>query len=720
MRVLLVGPDLEENLSLRYLASSLRAAGHEPQIAAFESASDSALVVAAASDVDLVGLSMCYQVRAGEYLALARSIKQAYPERRVIAGGHFASCAARDLLDRHPELDLIVIHEGEETIAQLASLAGWTDAALAKIPGLVHRHQGGLAKTEARPALADLDRLPWPDRSGPARLMAGVPTAYMMGSRGCLSACDYCCISTMHRMVSGKRFRQRSPEDIVEEMAFLYHDRGVRQFVFHDDNFLVPQIERNLERIEALDRAMRTHRMRRVALALKCRPADVNREVFLRLREMGLLRVFLGIESGSRAGLESIGRQQTVADEHRALRIVEELGISTQYTIIMFHPEATLQSMREDLDFVSEHAAHPMSYCRAEIYAGTPLEQRMLRASRAYGNYLARAYHYADPVTQHAWDATWSLLARRCFVGEHLQGQVVRLDHQAAVLQHFYDGRAVDALVADFAAFELEVNRETVQIMREIFALCEAHPDPESTSFREGYETLREQEQCRCELLLRRACALRDAIRERSLGTLGLARSPGGSLLERLPRHAAAVFLAVGLLNCNSKDALRTGHDAATDGTQQKADTLPAGDVATYRDQGGMMEAPPPRLDAPNLQQPDVSRADLGADLGPDASSGTKPEVGRDTGGDGASDGRRPDLPSEAGKDAGVSEAGALDTGRLEDVRPVLDTAVFKDQGGMIEAPPPRLDAPVFRDQGGMVEAPPPRLDAPIVKTDAS
>ena len=36
---------------------------------------------------------------------------------------------------------------------------------------------------------------------------------------------------------------------IVEEMAWLYHDRGVRQFIFHDDNFLVPSQERNLERI---------------------------------------------------------------------------------------------------------------------------------------------------------------------------------------------------------------------------------------------------------------------------------------------------------------------------------------------------------------------------------------------------------------------------------------------------------------------------------------
>ena len=113
MRLLLVGPDQEENLSLRYLVSSLRAAGHQAKIAAFDSASDAPSVLAAASSADVVGLSMCYQIRAAEFLALARSLKQANPQLRVLAGGHYASCAASDLIVRHPELDLIAVHECE-------------------------------------------------------------------------------------------------------------------------------------------------------------------------------------------------------------------------------------------------------------------------------------------------------------------------------------------------------------------------------------------------------------------------------------------------------------------------------------------------------------------------------------------------------------------------------------------------------------------------------
>jgi anaerobic magnesium-protoporphyrin IX monomethyl ester cyclase len=668
MRVLLVGPDLEENLSLRYLASSLRAAGHEPAIAVFETAADAPAVLAAAKSAEVVGLSMCYQIRAAEFLALARDLKRQNPDQRVVAGGHYASCAATDLLDCHPELDLVAIHECERTLPELVSTPAWTEEALGAIPGLVFRGHDGVCQTPAREALSDLDSLPWPDRSGPARLMAGVPTAYMMGSRGCLSACDYCCISTMHRMVSGKRFRQRSPEDIVQEMAYLYHERGVRQFIFHDDNFLVPQVERNLARIDDLDRGMRRQGLRRVALALKCRPGDVNRQVFLRLREMGLLRVFLGIESGSHAGLASIGRRQTVEQEHQALSLCEDLGISTQYTIIMFHPEATLHSMREDLAFVAAHPGHPLSFCRAEIYTGTPLEQRMVGAGRAYGNYLARAYDYTDPLTTHAWNAAWQLLPKRCFAQDHLLGQIIRLDHQATILRHFYEGRAIDALVDDFARFEREANLDSIALIEEMFALCEAFPDAASAGFRTRFAELREREQSRCDFLLRRICVFREKLQEHSLGTMGLVRAtrsaaPERSLLERLPHHAAAVFLAVGLLNCDSKSGLRSAPDGSTADATQAADTKPLADAVAFRDQGGMFEAPPPPMDAPVVP------------------------------------------PRDAGSDGGASEAGSLDAESADartsadatDTRAIADAVVFKDQGGMFEAPPPPMDAPVIK-----------------------
>jgi anaerobic magnesium-protoporphyrin IX monomethyl ester cyclase len=61
MRVLLVGPEREENLSLRYLAASLHAAGHEADLARFDGLEDLSGVLRLAANYDAIGLSMCFQ-----------------------------------------------------------------------------------------------------------------------------------------------------------------------------------------------------------------------------------------------------------------------------------------------------------------------------------------------------------------------------------------------------------------------------------------------------------------------------------------------------------------------------------------------------------------------------------------------------------------------------------------------------------------------------------
>jgi len=600
MHIALVGPDLEENLSLRYLSSSLKAAGHDTTIHPFEKASDLADVRRAVRGADVVGLSMCYQLRAREFLDLADAIKRDDPHRRIVAGGHYASCEAKALLEHHPAIDVIAIHEAERTLVELAALSDFSEVSLSTVKGIVFRGHDGITATPPREILRDLDSLPWADRSGPARLVMGVPTAYMMGSRGCQSACDYCCITTLHRLVPGKRFRQRSTSDIADEMASLYHDRGVRQFVFHDDNFLVASISRNLERIDALDAELKRRGMRELGLVLKCRPGDAHREVFERLKEMGLLRVFLGIESGSEEGLRSLGRHQTVEQADRALTMCEELGISTQYTMITFHPEATTATIKADLDFVRRHLAHPLSFCRAEAYAGTPLEQKLIAGGRANGDYLFRGYDFTDPTTEVVWQHARRALRERFWSCNHLLGRVVQLDHLATVFRHFYRGPQVDALVESFLAWQLEVNQDSIELFSDLVDACErwAPDSPELAAF---VRDLQQREETSREAFEERRKALRVALYETSFRMIGLARPAPGRLrrirVPRLAPHAAAVLLAIGLLHCGGNTETTDRHgvvDASSEGgTDAKSDSPSDVSSDQYTEPDGVFEAPP-------------------------------------------------------------------------------------------------------------------------------
>lgn len=359
MKVLLVGPDYEENLSIRYLSSSLQAAGHDTTLGAFNFAEDIDIVEEQAESADLVGLSMCFQTRAEEFLRLARRIKSRDRNKLIVAGGHYASCAASPLLENRPELDVIVIHEGEQALVEIADgLPQWRDR-LPKIPGIVYRDGQQVRFTEPRRTIDDLDSLPFPDRRGRTHWIAGVPTSYLMGSRGCYGSCAYCCITSLHRMAPGKRFRQRDPERIADEMAELYRERGTRQFVFHDDNFLVPSEALNHARLAAFEKALKQRRVKDIALVIKCRPADASRDVMRRLKDMGLVRVFMGIESSTERGLATLERQQTMDDSVRALELCAELEISAQFTMMIFNPDATVETLRSDVAFMRRFCGNP-------------------------------------------------------------------------------------------------------------------------------------------------------------------------------------------------------------------------------------------------------------------------------------------------------------------------------------------------------------------------
>lgn len=630
MRVLLVGPDLESNLSLRYLASSLRAAGHEPRIATFDCAADAPRVVAEAAGFDLVGLSMCFQVRAPEFLDLARALKAAQPRRPVVAGGHFASCAATELLDDYADLDVIVIHEGERALVELADLGAELVAKAATVPGVAVREGGRARRSEPRPILDDLDALPPPDRSGPARLVAGVPTAYLMGSRGCVNACDYCCITTLHRLAPGRRFRQRAPEQVAQEMAGLFHERGVRQFVFHDDNFLVPSYAHNQGRLDRLEAALQARGVKDVALVLKCSPRDAEPRILSRLKGLGLIRIFMGIESGTQCGLDAIGRKQTVAEAERALSLCEDLDVSSQYTLIIFHPEATPDSMLADLEFAKRHPAHPLNYCRAEVYAGTPLERRLLDSGRAIGDYLARVYRYTDPRVERVWELGRGLFAGRCWGQDEILGQAIRLDHQLTVVRHFYEGAAVDRLARTWRELQVELNLDTAGLFSELVALC-ADPAAGEARAAKAIAALARRERKSREALHRRLCEVRADIEACTRLALPAVVRPAATRKPRVfrsvvPRHAAAVAVALGLAGYLPAAA---GQDAGTprvadtkkgkgqgarDGGQEPVRAQPfKPDVGVaeaapppydWRRDQGVAEAPPPPLDERRRRPP--------------------------------------------------------------------------------------------------------------------
>jgi len=423
--VLLVGAEELENLATRYLAAVLRQNGFSVELAAFSTAEETEAVVqqAIAARPRLVGLSIIFQYRAPEFLALAGRLREALPGTHITTGGHFPTFAAAELLQHAPSLDSVVRGEGEYTLLELMQKLG-SPGAWGEILGLSFRRDGRVVDNPSRPLIPDLDSLPFPARDTPPQHHLGIGFSPIVGSRGCYRDCAFCSIRSFYGASHGALQRFRSVPNLVDEMEMLYHTYGVRFFVFNDDEWFPPGSER-LARVAALERDLRQRRLD-VILSIKCRADDVEEGLFQRLLDMGVVRAYVGVESGSEHSLRTLNKRTTVAQNRHALEVLHRVGMLADFGLIFFDPDSTVEDVRANLDFFHEMAGQgqaPLSFGRMEVYAGTPILDRLRREGRLTGNYLAWTYAIADPRVEMLFRLMIATMRRRHYDNDGLAKQ---------------------------------------------------------------------------------------------------------------------------------------------------------------------------------------------------------------------------------------------------------------------------------------------------------
>lgn len=546
MRVLLVGSELEENLAIRYLASALEAEGHETELAAFSGPEDTGGVARAVERYQpgLIGLSMTFQRRSEEFGQLATDLRAAGYVGHITAGGHFPTFAYREVLERYPALDSVVRHEGELTLPELC---GHLDSGrpLDGIAGLVHRGgDGSLNVATTRPFLDDLDAVRFPKRVGAPQLHMGIPAAFLVGSRGCYGNCTFCCINAYINEAGGARYRERSADNIADEIALLRRERGARMLVFHDDDFFTRNHVRDLGRVTALRSALRARGVDDVALVLKARPDDLDPEVFRVLQDIGLLRVYIGIEAGSSQGLKTLGRGVAIGENQRALDFLRQRDIYACFNMLIFDPQTSITSLRDSLAFLWANADVPMNFCRTEIYPGTPLHKKLSREGRLIGDVFGWDYEIADPAAERAFRVFAKAFLDRNFRCDGLMNSNLSLGYYLHLLRQFYP-RSLNSSLRRRTGTTIErVNRDAVQRMQEIAEFA-ASPEAEDPQAFEEYVELTTEEVARADR------ALEAEVAEASHAILQAAR--GVSRPRPVARWgvAAAAAIALSPLACD-------------------------------------------------------------------------------------------------------------------------------------------------------------------------
>jgi TonB family protein len=231
-----------------------------------------------------------------------------------------------------------------------------------------------------------------------------------------------------------------------------------------------------------------------------------------------------------------------VGQSIRALDICGELEVSAQFTIMTFNPDANLNTLRTDLAFMRRFAGNPLNFCRAEIYAGTPLEKRMIALGRARGDYRAREYSMYDPVADLACTISLDLFYDRCWGDGSLMQKSIGLDHMIAVRKRF-NGR--DDLCERAHAWVRTVNLDTLNLLEEVIELSASGMGKMDADALRKVQALKEREVRARNQLLLQGLRLKIELDEFRLPSRPVAA--GSTPRFRLSRQVAVAVLALGV-----------------------------------------------------------------------------------------------------------------------------------------------------------------------------
>ncbi|WP_099354119.1 B12-binding domain-containing radical SAM protein [Fredinandcohnia onubensis] len=309
---------------------------------------------------DIIGFS-CYIWNIEETIKVIKMLKKINPELVIILGGPEVTYDVHEWLERIPEVDYIVVGEGEETFKDLLT-AIRDNESKDDISGVAFRKEDRLKINPQRNKL-NLKDLPSPFRFEEDLEHLSKRVTYIETSRGCPFNCQFCLSS----IDVGVRYFDR--EKVKDDIRFLM-DHGAKTIKFVDRTF-------NISRSYAMEMFQFLIDEHRPGTVFQFEiTADIMRpEVIDFLNKnapAGLFRFEIGVQSTNDLTNELVKRKQNFAKLQRTVMMVKEGGkIDQHLDLIAGLPEEDYQSFRKTFNDVFEMRPEELQLGFLKMLRGT-------------------------------------------------------------------------------------------------------------------------------------------------------------------------------------------------------------------------------------------------------------------------------------------------------------------------------------------------------------
>lgn len=324
---------------------------------------------------------------ANETLGIVKGI---LPNVLGVVGGAHASALPRRTLEEFPDVDIVVMAEGEQTLTEITQ-----GVSLGEIRGIGYRdHSQNIQINECRELIEDLDRLPYPawqlydlekykaggviSGFGKNKQQLDLPVE---GARGCPFDCKFCF------RINGKSIRFKSPQRIVAEVERNIREFGADTIFFVEGTFGVNKVQT----YEMCEELIRRRLNQKISWSTGGRVNVLDEFLLKKMKESGCVFLGYGVESGDQDLLNKMGKNITLQQIYDSFDICRKVGIKSEANFILGHIGETERSLGKTIRFARKLKADYANFAIMVPFPGTEI---FAMAVKGENNFKIKSYDW--------------------------------------------------------------------------------------------------------------------------------------------------------------------------------------------------------------------------------------------------------------------------------------------------------------------------------------
>lgn len=311
-------------------------------------------------EYDLIGIQLHSYEALNLNINFIKSIRR-ITDTRIVVGGVVATFYIKELL-KFKEIDFIILNEGEDTLLRLIENLTKGER-VDTIRGLaINNIEHPLINSDII-FRDNIDTFPIPNR----RMFEW--TKYkqwsIITSRGCPFKCKFCTIPSFWK----NTYRQRSPENIFQEIQYLVKEFNVKKIFILDDTFTV-----NKQRTIKLLSLIKNNDIK-IEWACLTRADLLDSDLLQIMKETGCTTISLGVESANQDTLDYLNKDIKLEKIESAINLIKEFNIRVRCSFIFGFPNENETHLANNISFIKRTQPNEVQIYPLFPYFGTELNR---------------------------------------------------------------------------------------------------------------------------------------------------------------------------------------------------------------------------------------------------------------------------------------------------------------------------------------------------------